>query len=108
MLFGDNSILSLHRFIFLGLFLLVVGLLTLLIRERSLVHSLMALELVLLGIAFLFLVHSFRSQNITGQLVLFVFLTLGGAESAIGLALVMLYYRLRNDLHLGVISDLKF
>jgi NADH-ubiquinone oxidoreductase chain 4L len=93
---------------FLGFFLFFTGFLAIMLRQKSLILVLMALELSLLGLSLLFITNSFLTGTIFGQLAIFVILTLGGAESALGLALLMLYFNLKSNINLNIITDLKF
>jgi len=57
-----------------------------------------SLEISLLGVALLFAVSAVILGDITGLVVFFLLLTLAGVESALGLALVISYYRLRTSI----------
>ena len=107
-MFTSQISLLFSKLYFLGVFLFSTGLLALLLRQKSLILVLMALEIALLGLSLLFVLNSITTGTIEGQLVIFILLTLGGAESALGLALVMLYFNIKSNINLNVITELKF
>jgi NADH:ubiquinone oxidoreductase subunit K len=84
-----------------------IGLLSLLFAERSFIQVLISLELAILGIAGVFLLHALVLNDITGQTVALVLLTLAGGESAIGLALFMVLYRYYQTTQLESLTQLR-
>ena len=62
---------------------------------------------MLLSININFIICSIFFDDILGQIYAIIFLTLGAAESAIGLAILIVYYRLRGGLYLDFINLLK-
>lgn len=75
--------------------LFITGLYGLLTRRDNLILSLICLELSLLGVALLFALYGLLLDDSFGFAVFFLLLTLAGVESALGLALVITYYRVR-------------
>ena len=59
---------------------------------------LMAIELMLLAISFLFLINSIVKDNLVGQIFTILILTVAAAEAAIGLAILVAYYRVRGTI----------
>ena len=68
---------------------------------------LMSIELMLLAINLNFLVFSSFSDDLIGQLFALLILTVAAAESAIGLALLVVYYRVRGSIAVEFISLMK-
>jgi len=68
---------------------------------------LISLELLLLSIALNFVFFSLSLDDILGQVFALLILTIAGAESAIGLALLVSFYRLRGDISISIIDSLK-
>ena len=77
----------------------------LIINNRNLI--LISLELLLLGLSFYFILFGFYNTTILGQIDALVILTLAGAESALGLALIMVLFRLTSSLDVLAITNLK-
>ena len=68
---------------------------------------LMCIELMLLAISFLFLINSIAIDNITGQIFTIMILTIAAAESAIGLAILVAYYRIRGTIAIKTLNLLR-
>jgi len=72
----------------------------------------MSIELLLLGVNILFIISSIIIDDVLGQLFGLLLLIVAGAESAIGLGLIVTYYRVRGTVRLGnyrdVLPRLKF
>jgi NADH-quinone oxidoreductase subunit K len=67
----------------------------------------MSIELILLSVNLLFIFFSIYLDDISGQLFSLYILTIAAAESAIGLALIVIYYRLRGIISVDYISSIK-
>tara|TARA_Y100000741_G_C18047492_1_gene475013 strand:- start:111 stop:317 length:207 start_codon:yes stop_codon:yes gene_type:complete len=67
----------------------------------------MSLELMFLSINFNFIIFGNYLQDITGQIFVFFILTVIAAESAIGLAIIIVLYRARDSINVDDISGLK-
>ena len=68
---------------------------------------LMSIELMLLAINLSFILFSVYLDDIIGQIFALLVLTVAGAESAIGLALLVVYYRIRGTIDVEFINILK-
>lgn len=66
-------------------------------ERLSLIHFLLLLELILLGLNLILIGISYSCSNPVGFLLIFFFLTLAAAESAIGLSLLIIFYRVRDE-----------
>lgn len=75
--------------------------------RRHLLIILIAAELVLLSISLNFLVLSAFLDDFWGQLAVLMMLTLAAAESAVGLSVLLVFYRLRGTVYINFISLLK-
>jgi len=68
---------------------------------------LISFELLLLGISLNFIFFSIFLNDILGQVFALLILTIAGAESAIGLALLLAFYRFRDNVSISIINSLK-
>ena len=94
--------------LFLGiLFVFVIGLFGLFSVRKNLILILMSIELILLSINLNFIMFSFIFDDIIGEIFSLLILTVAAAEAAIGLAILIIYYRLRGVISLDYISSLK-
>ena len=71
----------------------LIGSLGVFLSRKNLILSIMSLELMLLAININFILFSLYTDSILGQVITFFILVVGAAESAIGLALVIIYYK---------------
>ena len=68
---------------------------------------LMSIELMLLAISFLFLINSVAIDNLIGQIFTIMILTVAAGESAIGLAILVAYYRIRGTIAVKSLNLLR-
>ncbi len=67
----------------------------------------MSIELMLLSVNTNFIIFSHYSNDMTGQVFVFFILAVAAAESAIGLAIIVSLFRIRNSLEINLINKLK-
>jgi NADH-quinone oxidoreductase subunit K len=77
----------------LSLFLFIIGIAGILLSRKNIILIIMCLELLLLSCNFNYIFFSIYLDDIVGQLFSLLILSVGSSESAIGLALVISYYR---------------
>jgi NADH-quinone oxidoreductase subunit K len=93
--------------LYYSLVLLLVGLWGVVVIRNNLLSLLLSVELMLFGVSFSFIFFSLLLDDLTGQLFAFFILTIAAAESSVGLALLVFYYRLRGLLDIDFIITLK-
>jgi NADH:ubiquinone oxidoreductase subunit K len=99
--------LNITLYLFVSFFLFIVGILGICITKKNLIVILMSIELMLLSINFNFIIFSVYLDDILGQIFSLFVLTVAASESAIGLAILVIYYRLRGVLSINYISSIK-
>jgi NADH-quinone oxidoreductase subunit K len=77
------------------------------INRKNLILLLMCVELLLLAVNFNFVAFSRYLDDINGQIFVFFVLTVAAAESAIGLAILVVLFRERRSINVGELSTLK-
>jgi len=77
----------------LSLFLFIIGIAGILLSRKNIILIIMCLELLLSSCNFNYIFFSIYLDDIVGQLFSLLILSVGSSESAIGLALVISYYR---------------
>jgi len=87
--------------------LFFIGILGLVLNRKNILITLMALELILLGVNLNFVVFSVYLDDIVGQIFVLFILTIAATESSIGLALLMVYFKLKNSIHMEKIRKSK-
>ncbi len=87
--------------------LLLIGLLGIVLNRKSIIHIIMCVEIVLLSLNLNFIVFSIYLDDLYGQIFALFVLTVAAAESAIGLALLIIYYRVRGNISMNQVPALK-
>lgn len=93
--------------LFLSSILFSIGLLGAMINRRNLIQMLMAIELLLLATNINFIAFSSHLRDLTGQVFALFILTVSAAEAAIGLAILVVYYRSRDSIRVDELSEMK-
>lgn len=99
--------LSLSHYLILGAILLAISIAGIFINRKNLIVLLMAIELMLLSVNINFLAFSRYLQDLDGQLFVFFILTVAAAESAIGLAILVVLFRGLKSIHVDDLGGLK-
>jgi len=89
------------------LLLFFLGTSGLFLFRHNIIVVLMGIELMLLAVNLLLVFFSVQLDDLLGQLFALFILTVAAAESAIGLAILVVYYRLRGIIAIDYISALK-
>lgn len=84
--------------------LFIIGLLGLTLNRKNFLIMIISIELLLLAINFNFIIFSIYLDDLIGQIYVVFILTIAATESAIGLAILILYYKIMNKI---VIDTLK-
>lgn len=82
----------------LSLVLFLIGILGFVLNKKNIILMLISIEIMLLAITFLILISSLNFDDIIGQVYAIYIISIAGAESAIGLAILVSYYRLRGSI----------
>jgi len=93
--------------LFFSLILFLIGVLGLILNRKNLLILLISIELILLAVNLCFLFFSLFFNDLVGQVFALFVLTVAAAESAIGLALLVVYYRVRGSIHIELINQLR-
>jgi NADH-ubiquinone oxidoreductase chain 4L len=80
------------------LILFLIGTLGFVLNKKNIILMLISIEIMLLSITFLILVSSLGFDDILGQTFSVYIIAIAGAESAIGLGLLVAFYRLRGSI----------
>jgi NADH-quinone oxidoreductase subunit K len=88
-------------------FIFFVGVLGLFFTRRHIILLLLSIELIFLSINYNFLIFSIYLDDILGQFFVLCIISVAAAESVIGLAILVIFYRLRGGISLDLINLLK-
>ena len=99
--------LSLNHFLVLGAILFAVSVVGIFLNRRNIIVLLMAIELMLLAVNINFIAFSYYLGNLAGQVFVFFILTVAAAESAIGLAILVVLFRNLNTIDVEDLDSLR-
>jgi len=99
--------LGLGNFIIVSVTLFTIGLVGFLVNRKNILLLLLALEIMLLAVNLNFVVFSVFLDDLLGQLFTLIVLTVAAAESALGLAILIVYYRVRGGIALDTVQTLR-
>jgi len=99
--------LTLGHYLTLGAILFALAVVGIFLNRKNLIVLLMAIELMLLAVNMNFVAFSHYLDDMHGQVFVFFILTVAAAESAIGLAILVLLFRNRNSIDVQDLNTLK-
>ena len=99
--------LSLSHFLILGAILFAISVVGIFLNRKNLIVLLMAIELMLLAVNMNFVAFSHYLGDVAGQVFVFFILTVAAAESAIGLAILIVMFRNMRTIHVDDLDSLK-
>lgn len=84
----------------LSLVLFLVGILGFILNRKNIIIILISIEIMLLAVTLLIIISSFSFDDILGQTYRIYIIAIAGAESAIGLGILVAFYNLRGSITL--------
>jgi NADH-quinone oxidoreductase subunit K len=104
LMFGSITIM---HYLLLSSMIFVIGVCGIFLNRKNIIVILMSIELILLSVNINFVAFSVWLQDLTGQIFTLLVLTVAAAEAAIGLAILVVYYRNRASIDVDDIRTLK-
>ena len=99
--------LSVNHYLVLGAVLFAISVVGIFLNRRNIIVLLMAIELMLLAVNLNFIAFSYYLGDLGGQVFVFFILTVAAAESAIGLAILVVLFRNLNTIDVEDLDSLK-
>ena len=99
--------LTLSHFLVLGAILFAISIVGIFLNRKNLLVLLMTIELMLLAVNMNFVAFSHYLHDLSGQVFVFFILTVAAAESAIGLAILIVLFRNLKSIHVDDLGSLK-
>ncbi len=99
--------LSLSHFLILGAVLFAISIVGIFLNRKNVIILLMAIELMLLAVNTNFIAFSHYLGDMSGQVFVFFILTVAAAESAIGLAILVVLFRNLQTIDVDDLDNLK-
>ena len=98
---------TLEHYLILACVIFAIGAGGLLFNRRNIINILMSIELMLLSANINFVAFSSSLQDLSGQIASIIILTVAAAEAAIGLAILVAFYRNKGAIAVEDINELK-
>ena len=99
--------ITLKHYLFLGAIIFTLGVLGIFLNKKNLIIILMSIELILLSVNINFIAFSAYINDISGQIFAMLTLTVAAAEAAIGLAILVVFFRNLGSIEVNKINQLK-
>ena len=99
--------IGLGHYLTLGAIIFSLGTLGIFLNRKNVIVILMSVELILLAVNINLVSFSIYLQDITGQIFTMLILTVAAAEAAIGLAIIVSYYRNKGSIKVEEIDEMK-
>jgi NADH-quinone oxidoreductase subunit K len=100
-------VIGLWNYLLVGALVFVIGVLGIFLNRKNVIIILMSIELILLSVSINFVTFSAYLNDLFGQVFVMFVLTVAAAESAIGLAILMVYFRNRGSIAVEDINTMK-
>ena len=99
--------LGLSQYLAVSAALFTIGVVGIFVNRKNIIVILMAIELILLSVNINMIAFSVFNGDITGQIFAMLVLTVAAAEAAVGLAILVVYFRNRGDIAVENVDLMK-
>jgi NADH-quinone oxidoreductase subunit K len=99
--------IGLGHYLAVGAILFTIGVFGIFINRKNIIVILMSVELILLSVNINFVAFSSQLGDLAGQIFALLILTVAAAEAAIGLAILVIFYRNRGSIAVEDVNSLK-
>jgi len=99
--------IGLSQYLIVSAALFSLGIIGLFLNRKNVITILMCIELMLLAVNINFVAFSHYLNDISGQIFVFFVLTVAACEVAVGLAILVSFYRLRRSIDIEDINTLQ-
>ena len=98
---------GLGHYLTLSAIIFAIGITGIFLNRKNVIIILMSIELILLAVNINLVSFSIYLQDLVGQVFAMFILTVAAAEAAIGLAIIVIYYKNKGSIHVEQINSLK-
>ena len=99
--------ITLGHYLSLSAVVFTIGIIGVFLNRKNVIIILMSIELILLAVNINLVSFSIYLQNLVGQVFAMFILTVAAAEAAVGLAIIVIYYKNKGSIDVERISSLK-
>ncbi len=103
----NNLNIPVENFIIVSSIIFCIGLSGIFINRKNVISLLMSIEIMLLAVNINFVTFSSFLNDLVGQIFAIFVLTVGGAEAAIGFAILVIYFQNRHSIEIKTASSMK-
>ena len=107
MISNEFLLITLNHYLFLSAIIFTLGVFGIFLNRKNVITILMSIELMLLAVNINFVAFSAYNNDISGQIFTIFILTVAAAEAAIGLAILVSFFRNRGSIAVEDINSLK-
>ena len=99
--------IGLGHYLSLAAIIFAIGLAGVFLNRKNIIVILMSIELILLAVNINLVSFSIFINDLSGQIFTLFILTVAAAEAAVGLAIIVIYYKNKGSIHVEHINSLK-
>ena len=99
--------IGLGHYLTLAAIIFAIGVVGIFLNRKNVIIILMSIELILVAVNINLVSFSIYLQDLAGQVFAMFILTVAAAEAAVGLAIIVSYYKNKGSIHVEKISSLK-
>ena len=99
--------IGLGHYLTLAAIIFTIGIIGIFLNRKNVIIILMSIELILLAVNINLVSFSIYLQNLVGQVFAMYILTVAAAEAAVGLAIIVIYYKNKGSINVEQIDSLK-
>ena len=99
--------IGIGHYLTLAAIIFTIGIVGIFLNRKNVIIILMSIELILLAVNINLVSFSIYSQNLVGQVFTMFILTVAAAEAAVGLAIIVIYYKNKGSINVDQIDSLK-
>ena len=99
--------IGIGHYLTLSAIIFTLGIVGIFVNRKNIIIILMSIELLLLAVNINLVAFSIYLQNLVGQVFTMFILTVAAAEAAVGLAIIVIYYKNKGSIQVEQISSLK-
>jgi len=104
---STDSLIGMEHFLILAAILFTIGVFGIFLNRKNVIVILMSIELMLLAVNINFVTFSSYLHDLVGQIFVMFILTVAAAEAAIGLAILVVFFRNKGSIAVEDISGMK-
>ena len=99
--------IGLGHYLTLAAIIFTIGIIGIFLNRKNVIIILMSIELILLAVNINLVSFSIYLENLVGQIFAMFILTVAAAEAAVGLAIIVIYYKNKGSINVEQIDSLK-